>query len=58
MTDKQRELALEIEALSPAAKLRLAADLLEQKRPGLAHALANRVATELGAVLALRDLEG
>jgi len=44
----------EIENLSPPNKLRLAADLLENKRPELAHAIAERVVTELSAALALR----
>jgi hypothetical protein len=47
-----------IEALSPPAKLRLAADLLEAGRGELAHTIADRVATELGAALALAKLGG
>lgn len=43
----------EIEKLAPHEKLRLAADLLEAHRPGLAHAIAERVVLELGAWLAL-----
>lgn len=49
-----RTVAEEIRALSPAAKLRLAADLLEAQRPGLAHTIAEGVVTELGAFLALQ----
>lgn len=55
--EKQMQaLADEINKLEPHARLRLAADLLEQRRPHLAHAIANKVVTELGAVLAMRAL--
>lgn len=53
---KVRNIAAEVEALSPADKLRLAADLLESKQHDavrIAQGLANRVAVELGAALAL-----
>lgn len=41
-----------IEALEPPDQLRLAADLLEAGRPDIAHTLAERVVTNLGAELA------
>jgi hypothetical protein len=47
-----RTLAAEIEALSPPARLRLAADLLEHQRADLAHTIAERVVLGLGAALA------
>jgi hypothetical protein len=50
------ELAAQIQHLSPADKLRLAAGLLEKQRPRLAHQVAERVVLELGAALALDDL--
>jgi hypothetical protein len=49
-------LKAEIDALSPPARLRLAADLLEARKPELAQAIAERVVLELGAALALRKL--
>lgn len=48
----------QISALSPPQKLRLAADLLDAKRPELAHAIIDRVAVELGAALMLRSAKG
>jgi len=39
--------------LSPPDRLRLAAALLEAKRPKLAHQIAERVVLELGAAMAL-----
>ncbi len=51
-----KAVAEEIKALSPPAKLRLAADLLEQRRGDLAHTIAEGVVLELGAALALRAL--
>lgn len=48
-----RALAAEIEALSPPDKLRLAADLLEGRRPELAKSIIDTVAAELGAALLL-----
>ena len=57
MTTSLEELAEEINGLPPPARLRLAADLLEQRKPELAHSVASRVVTELGAVLALHDLK-
>lgn len=59
MGEKTRELQQlsdEIKALSPPDKLRLAAGLLEAKRPELAHKIAESVVLELGAVLATRRL--
>ena len=52
------ELHAEIVALSPADRLRLAADLLEAKRVDLAATIAGGVVTEIGALLALRRLKG
>lgn len=49
-----RKLAAEIGALSPPEKLRLAADLLEQRLPDLAHRVASRVVDELATVIAMR----
>lgn len=49
-------IADEIKELTPVAKLRLAADLLELQKPRLAHAVADQVVCELGAVIALEDL--
>jgi hypothetical protein len=46
----------EIRALPVHEQIRLAAELLEAKRPELAHAILDRVTTELGAWLALRKL--
>jgi hypothetical protein len=56
MTEDLRNLAAEIEALSPADKLRLAADLLERQRPELAKTILDKVAVELGAALVLTKL--
>lgn len=50
------EIANEIKALTPAGKLRLAADLLEGKRLRLAHTIASGVVDELGAALLLVDV--
>lgn len=47
------KLAKEIEALAPPEKLRLAALLLEERKPELALTILRRVATELGAALML-----
>lgn len=57
MGDDVANLAGAIHALSPPAKLRLAADLLEQRRAALAHKIASSAVEELGASLALRVLE-
>lgn len=56
-TTELEAIAREIEALSPPAKLRLAADLMEKQRGELAHTIASAVVDELGAAIALRDLE-
>jgi hypothetical protein len=50
-------LAQEIQELAPAEQLRLAANLIELRRLGLANAIVQRVALELGAITAL-GLEG
>ena len=49
--------AEEIKALTPPQKLRLAADLLDQKRGDLAYVIAEGVVLEIGALLALQRLE-
>lgn len=51
-------LADEIKALSPPARLRLAADLLERRKPEIAHAIAESVTVELGAAIALAKVRG
>lgn len=43
-----------IEALKPPDKLRLAADLLEERRADVAHAIVRRIADELGLALEKR----
>ena len=48
------ELAAEIEALLPPDRLRLAAMLLEARKPFLAKTIIDRVGTELGAALLMR----
>lgn len=48
-------LAAEIKALSPSGKLRLAADLLDNRRVAMAYAVADSVVVELGAVIALAN---
>ena len=50
-------LKAKIDALPAPDKLRLAARLLEVDKPELAHPIIERVATELGAALALRNLK-
>lgn len=55
-TDLEK-LAAEVEALSPADRLRLAAGLLEGGRAKLAHTIAERVVLELGAALALKAMD-
>lgn len=57
----------EIDAMPPEGQLRLAADLLEAARSApeerklavtrIAHSVADRVVTELGAALALNDMK-
>ncbi len=54
--DVAAELQRDIDKLSPADRLRLAAGLLEAQRPELAHVIAERVVLELGAALALQKL--
>ncbi len=49
-------LALEIRALTPPARLRLAADLMERRRGDVAHAVAREVVEQLGAALARHKL--
>ena len=51
-------LAEEILVLTPAAQLRLAADLIERRAQlGVAHAIIERIATEIGAALAMQALD-
>lgn len=47
----------QVTALPPPARLRLAANLMDEQRGDLAHAIAAPVIEELGAALALRALE-
>ncbi len=57
MSDIERDLealAAKVNALSPADRLRLAAELLEARRPQLAYDIVDRVKVELGAALAMR----
>lgn len=52
MSDQELEgLAMAIANMTPPERLRLAADLLDRKRPDVAHGIIRRVADELGAVL-------
>ena len=53
MSEDIHELAAQIEALSPADKLRLAADLLEHQKPKLAKSIVDKVGAELGAAMLL-----
>lgn len=53
MSEDMRKLAEEIKALKPPEQLRLAADLLENRRPEIAYTIVDRVRAELGAALAL-----
>lgn len=50
-------LAAKIEALDPPERLRLAASLLEVQRDDIAYSIVERVTTELGAAIALRQIE-
>ena len=50
-------LAAKIEALPPPERLRLAATFMEVERTDLAYSILERVTTELGAVIALRQIE-
>lgn len=58
MTLDPRAILAEIEALSAPERFRLVAGLIEADRPELAHKIADRTTTELGAALALRILKG
>ncbi len=49
-----KEIARQIEGMSPPDRLRLAAALLEAKRWDLAYSIIDRVSTELGAALLLK----
>jgi len=55
-TEQLEALKKQIEAMTPPDRLRLAAELLEAKRPQLAHTIANKVVIELGAALALAKI--
>jgi len=50
---KAQKLADQINALSPPDKLRLCAELLENRKAETAHRILERVTLELGAALAL-----
>ena len=52
------DIAADIEKLSPPDRLRLAASLLESRRPQLAHSIVERVALELSAVLGAAKAAG
>jgi hypothetical protein len=51
------KLKAEIDSLSPPQKLRLAAELLENRQAKLAHTIAERVVLELGAALMLAEMK-
>jgi hypothetical protein len=51
--DELEDITKEIEALSPPDRLRIAADLLEQKKPRLELNIIDKVSAELGAALLL-----
>lgn len=53
MSSNVQRMADQIEALSPADRFRLVADLLEAKQPRLALSLARSTTTELGAAICL-----
>jgi hypothetical protein len=48
------DLAAKVSAMTPAARLRLAAELLERGKVDLGAAIVERVSAELGAVRLLR----
>jgi hypothetical protein len=56
MTEAQK-IAEQIKTLSPPDKLRLAADLMENRRGRTAHLIIESVALELGAAIALLELD-
>jgi len=56
MSSELEALAAKIDKLSPPDRLRLAAGLMEARKPELAHAIVDRVVTELGAAIALARL--
>ena len=60
MTEDEQveEVARRVLSISPADRLRLAAELLEAKRPDLAYAVLDRVRDELAAVMAYVRLHG
>ncbi|HRI98185.1 MAG TPA: hypothetical protein PLZ93_21360 [Nocardioides sp.] len=57
MNDDLKKLAAEIDAMSPANRLRVAADLLEAQQPKIAYRLIDRVYLELGAAMTLADMD-
>jgi hypothetical protein len=50
VSPKVQAIADEIEALTPAARLRLAADLIESKNFSVAHSIVRKIADELQMV--------
>lgn len=57
MATELEQIAERIAALEPPDKLRLAADLMEKGRGRLAHTIAEKVVLELGAAIAIQDLD-
>lgn len=57
MASDVESLAAEIQALTPPQRLRLCADLLENRRAETAYLILKRTVTDLGAALAIRDFE-
>lgn len=51
------KIADEIKALSPPNRLRLAADLMDQRKGEIAYTIAKGVVEELGAAIAVRQLD-
>lgn len=50
-------LATKIKQMSPPDQLRLAAGLMEAEQADIAYSIVERVTTELGATIALREIE-
>jgi len=57
MPTQPEVLATAIRNMTPPDKLRLAAELLERKQAKLAHSIAERVVLELGAALAIYEMD-
>lgn len=58
MNRNAHELAREIQALTPQAKLKLSAELIERGKLDLAYSIARGVVTEIGAALAMQIAKG